>query len=144
MYHAHPLYRVGELRDGIQRHIREIKEILGLIFEVSLEHDLSNPAGKRTLPVKGSKCEIRNWKKHSTFCSICQIWQDGGKGCMKWVLTVRAVKPNWDAYLKEPFSWVLSAIYIGAGRRPLKTENCHRNSWRDAECRLRVKETQSA
>lgn len=62
MYHARPLYRVGELRDGTQPHIREIKEILGLIFEVSLEHHLSNPAGKRTLPVKGSKCEIRNRK----------------------------------------------------------------------------------
>lgn len=63
MYHGRPLYRVGKLRDGTQPHIREIKEILGMIFEVSLEHDLSNPARKRTLPVNGPKWEkIRSWK----------------------------------------------------------------------------------
>lgn len=47
MYHGHPLYRVGELRDGTQPHMREIKEVLEVLFEVSLEHDLSNPAGKK-------------------------------------------------------------------------------------------------
>lgn len=55
MYHGRPLYRVGELRDRTQPHIRDIKEVLGVLFEVSLEHDLSNPAGKKDTPCEGTK-----------------------------------------------------------------------------------------